>query len=239
MLTLHVKAPFGAFRHFATGSYRQSAPFVTPTAAYGLFLNLAGIESRRIDEKCIATDTQRRLPSCIIAIGIAGTPPRVARILHQLHNYPVGSTGKENAARAKGAKYNIQPITRETLCGIDAVLCLDHNATLEDNVREGLAAGVSSTLENGSPRYGIPFFGDNSYMIDSIDELTVGGLPDDAINWICRAEAFDDENEVADRFRMPLWIDRNDMTRTKTALFSTLAATQPPPAAWVAVSPPE
>ena len=45
MLHLRLKAPFGAFRTFTAGSYRPTAPFITPSAAYGLILNVAGIES--------------------------------------------------------------------------------------------------------------------------------------------------------------------------------------------------
>ena len=51
MIRLRVKAPFAAFRYFTAGSYRPTAPFVTPSAAYGLLLNLAGFDTRYDDGK--------------------------------------------------------------------------------------------------------------------------------------------------------------------------------------------
>ncbi len=46
MLALYIEAPFAACRTFTAGWYRPSATFLTPSAAYGLLLNLAGIETR-------------------------------------------------------------------------------------------------------------------------------------------------------------------------------------------------
>ena len=51
MMRLRIRAPFAAFRHFTAGSYRPTAPFITPSAAYGLLLNLAGVETRFDDGK--------------------------------------------------------------------------------------------------------------------------------------------------------------------------------------------
>jgi CRISPR-associated protein Cas5t len=45
-LYVYVEAPFAAFRTFTAGWYRPTAAFLTPSAAYGLLLNVAGIESR-------------------------------------------------------------------------------------------------------------------------------------------------------------------------------------------------
>jgi CRISPR-associated protein Cas5t len=44
-----MEAPFAAFRTFTAGSYRPTAEFITPSAAYGLLLNVAGIEMREYD----------------------------------------------------------------------------------------------------------------------------------------------------------------------------------------------
>ena len=47
MLLLYIKAPFAAFRTFTAGRYRPTAPFLTPSAAYGLVLNAQGFGASR------------------------------------------------------------------------------------------------------------------------------------------------------------------------------------------------
>ena len=41
MLTLYIEAPFAVCRTFTAGWYRPTATFLTPSAVYGLLLNLA------------------------------------------------------------------------------------------------------------------------------------------------------------------------------------------------------
>ena len=55
MFCLLIESRFAAFRPFITGSFRPTAPFITPSAAYGLLLNLAGIEMREDDGKSAMT----------------------------------------------------------------------------------------------------------------------------------------------------------------------------------------
>jgi CRISPR-associated Cas5-like protein len=45
-LFLHIKAPFASFRPFQSGSYRSTTPVPSPSAVYGILLNIAGIEQR-------------------------------------------------------------------------------------------------------------------------------------------------------------------------------------------------
>ena len=45
-LWLHIRAPFASFPNLRTGTYRDTMPIMPPSAAYGLILNLAGIEMR-------------------------------------------------------------------------------------------------------------------------------------------------------------------------------------------------
>ena len=170
MLMMYVGAPFAAFRPFVAGSYRQTLPFVTPTAAYGLLLNLAGIESRRIEPDATATDTAFGLPPCELAIGVLRAPA-VGRMLQQLHNYPVGSSGKDHAPATKGTKYNIQPIVREVLFGVEAIIGLRGDDELEALVCAGLDKGLTSARRDGQPRYGVPFLGDNSFLVDVLKVL--------------------------------------------------------------------
>ena len=75
MLCLYLQAPFAVCRTFAAGWYRPTATFLTPSAAYGLVLNIAGIESRLREEdaahdgKTPASLIQLGLPKVRIAIG--------------------------------------------------------------------------------------------------------------------------------------------------------------------------
>lgn len=232
MLQLRLKAPFGAFRTFTAGSYRPTAPFVTPSAAYGLVLNVAGIESRYDDGQAAMTLMKLDLPRVEIALG-AITFPEIQSIYQQLHNYPVGATGKNRAAETKGAKYNIQPVHREFLSGLDAYLCLRGNETLEGQVREGLRLGAR-TLCEGRPRYGIPFLGDNNFMIDVLRE----DLAPKPAYWYQRIT--NQIGSVRGRCRLTAWIDRADMSRTSAFLYvpTEHAISGIPEEAWTPIDPP-
>lgn len=230
MLRLLVKAPFAAFRSFTAGAYRPTAPFITPSAAYGLILNLAGIESRLDGGQSPMTLTAAGLPQVEVALG-AVVAPEVQAIYQQLHNYPVGSTGRDRASEVKGAKYNIQPIRREFLSRFEAYACLRGNAALEERVR-GVVAGTAPA--GAVPRYGIPFLGDNSFMIDVIREETE---PRPA-HWYRRLSR--EEGAVPGRCRLPVWIDRGDMTLTRTAIYAPVrpAVAGIPEEAWTLIEPP-
>lgn len=233
MLCLRVKAPFGVFRTFTAGSYRPTAPFITPSAAYGLFLNVAGIESRYDDGYLPTTLMRPGLPRVEVALGAIAFP-EVQSIYQQLHNYPVGATGKERADYCKGAKYNIQPVRREFLSGLDAYVCLRGNSALEEQIRAGLREGARWTSE-GRFRYGIPFLGDNSFMIDVLREEPSPG----PAHWYRRLIR-DDARPVDGRCRLTVWIDRADMSSTQALLYAPLktAVSAIPEDAWTPIEPP-
>src|SRR5947209_665819 len=167
MLCLYLQAPFAACRTFTAGWYRPTATFLTPSAAYGVLLNVAGIESRLREEEdghdgeTPASLTRPNLPKVRLALGAPAAPeaeryPRVQTVFQQLHNYPVGTSGQERAESTKGNKYNITPVRREFLTGLRAIIALDSNPDLEDRVRRGLRG------EFNVRRYGLPFLGANA-----------------------------------------------------------------------------
>lgn len=234
MLWLRVIAPFAAFRSFTAGAYRPTAPFITPTAAYGLLLNIAAIETRRDDGRSPMTVTADRLPSAEIALG-AVRLPTIQTLYQQLHNYPVGSVAGARLERAKGTKPNVQPIRREYLADLDGYVCLRGNDELEARVRAGLHEGAGYSPD-GRPRYGLPFLGDNSFTLSVLREET-DTVP---ARWYVRVRREQGPN-VPNPCRLTVWIDRADSSRTVTRLFGRgdEATIDPPPDAWTAIQPPD
>jgi len=253
MLALYVEAPFAAFRTFTAGWYRPTATFVTPSAAYGLLLNVAGIDSRlREGEtghagKTPATLAKPGLPSVELAVGVPEFCvrrgrivrlqsdqlfPRMQTIFQQLHNYPVGTSGAERAGSTKGNKYNITPVRREFLSGLRAVIALRGNDDLADRVRRGL------TGEFASGRYGIPFLGDNAFLIDRLEVLANLG----PVRWY---ETMGRDSDAGGRdraTRLTVLIDRADLSRTSSSLFAPqaqAASDDPPTRAWTGINPPQ
>lgn len=229
MLWLYLQAPFAAFRTFSAGSFRPTAPFVTPSACYGLLLNLAGIEMRRDDGKSAMTLIGTDLPRAEIALGALGHPGRHS-LYQQLHNYPVGSSGKEHAPACKGSKYNITPARRAFLSDLRACVGLRGNDKLAEAVLDGLRG-------RGPTRYGLPFLGDNSFLPDRIDALEGPRAARWLVPMAGDEEAGMDAGAGMEPMRLTVRIDRADMSRTESRLFLlTEAPTDTvPEAAWTAV----
>lgn len=243
MLTLYVKAPFAVFRTFHTGSFRPTAPFITPSAAYGLVLNLAGVETRFDDGKSPMTLMKDNLPILRIALGAVVERgkntsrdmhpkfPGTATVFQQLHNYPVGNSGKEHAAATMGTKYNIIPVRREFLYGFEALIRVDADRDLETRVQKGLEGQLPE------PRYGLPFLGDNAFMPDVIEVCD----QEKEAYWLEKMTLFDINNPPTGAIRLTVWIDRADMSKTTSHLYvpTNRATAAPPASAWTHVGPPQ
>lgn len=217
---LHIRAPFGAFRWLQAGVYRASSPTIPPSAAWGLVLNLAGIETR---DKAPTAITLRKsdVPQFQVAIGEV-REPQVNSLYQQLHGYPVGNSGKELAALAHGSKFWIVPVRREILTDIDLVVGVrDDDGTLESMVRNGLSGQ--------NARYGLPFLGDNNFLIDRVEVLSEPPIA----SWFCHIE--DDRIEpVRNTCRLTIDIDREDSAKTKSDIFyrTNDRSSVPPESAW-------
>lgn len=243
MFWLRVEAPFAVFRTFTAGWYRPTATFLTPSAAYGLVLNLAGIDSRLRegeeghDGKTPATLTRAGLPGMKLALGVPATPgknrveddpeafPRVQSVYQQLHNYPVGTSGRERAEECKGNKYNITPVRREFLTDLRAVVGIDTDGDFLDRLRRGLAGEL--------PRYGVPFLGDNNFLVDRAEEMPHG--PDQCYWFVPVRES--DCGPQPRTTRLTVQIDRADLSRTVSHLYVPCgsASNLPPGSAWTPV----
>ncbi len=239
MLCLYVQAPFAVFRTFAAGWYRPTAAFLTPSAAYGLALNLAGIETRRDDGLSAMTVTQFDLPAARVALGADplnphGPHPSTHTIYQQLHNYPVGESGKSRREEARGNKYNITPVRREFLADLRALVCLDFGD--RPDIEAAIRRAVAGEPDAAAGRYGLPFLGDNAFLIDKIRILDA---PEPA-HWYRRLGPDDEAGFLPLTTRLTIWIDRQDMSKTRSALFAPLESpsVEIPPAAWTAIEPP-
>jgi CRISPR-associated protein Cas5t len=227
MLILRLDAPFGAFRTFTAGSFRPTASFITPSAAYGLLLNVAGIEMRYDDGKAVATLIHAKgLPQVEMALGARDDLPKQQSIFQQLHNYPVGASGREHREAAMGNKYNITPARRSFLSSIHAYIGIRGNDLLEEQVLNGLSGVTPRT-------YGLPFLGDNCFLPDRLE--VVDRL--EPARWYERIDEVDEESVHEDITRLTITIDRMAMENTRSALFAPTQ--QPvldiPEKAWVKV----
>src|SRR5262245_41167424 len=238
MLCLYLQAPFAVCRTFTAGWYRPTATFLTPSAAYGLLLNVAGIESRLREGEAgrdggvPASLMRPGLPAARLALGAPkGDRPyiRVATVYQQLHNYPVGSSGQERAEAARGNKYNITPVRRELLSDLRAFVVVDA-PELEIRVLRGLRG------ELNEGRYGLPFLGDNNFLLDRLEERP----PVPEAHWYEQVTGSAPGGPRPGTTRLTILIDRADLSRTTSALFAPTehATTTIPDAAWVDIQPP-
>ena len=217
-LFVRVRAPFAAFRGMQAGVYRGSAPVIPPSAAWGLLLNFAGIETRSpgLPSTLIAPEA----PPLRLAIGALGAP-EVSTLYQQLHAYPVGASFKNLAEKTRGAKYAIQPIRREILVGLDCIIGVEGSQA----VLQRIESGIRGTLE--VERYGLPFAGDNNLLIDRVDLMEE--LP--RARWYVPIAKGSGPQRGS--CRLTVSIDREDSSRTRMLL---CAPTEPtatvPPAAW-------
>ena len=204
---LKIHAPFAAFRGFQAGVYRSTAPVMPPSAAYGLVLNLAGIEMRDYSNPK-TTEILKGLPNLRLAIGII-RPPEKSSTYQQLHSYPVGNSGKELAALTKGAKFWITPVRREMLINYAGVIGVQ---TDDKSLKEKVKRGLRGELENS--RYGLPFAGDNNFLFDKIEVLDEP--PEDVI-WYVRHQS--DDKQVKGSCRLYVSINRTDNSKTTSSIF--------------------
>jgi CRISPR-associated protein Cas5t len=219
---LHIHAPFAAFRGFQAGVYRSTSPVMPPSAAYGLVLNLAGIEMRGASDKVI-TLIRPNLQPLRLAVGLVKSPERNS-LYQQLHSYPVGNSGKELAQLTHGAKYWIAPVRREVLVDYEGIIGVQ---TSDEGLRDQITKGLHGEL--GMPRYGLPFAGDNNFLFDYIKEVE---RPPVTTQWYARMRP--DDLPRKGSWRLTVGIDRADNSKTTSYLYAPAEETAafPPDAAW-------
>ncbi|XPM53221.1 MAG: type I-MYXAN CRISPR-associated protein Cas5/Cmx5/DevS [Leptolyngbya sp. IPPAS B-1204] len=235
-LWLRIRAPFAAFRGFQAGVYRATAPVMPPSTAFGLMLNLAGIEMRDTANRP-TTLIRSDLPCLKLAIGSAckalpsgdlapEIESEICTLYQQLHSYPVNPNNpqaKQLAPGTKGAKYWIVPVRREFLVGLDMVLGVQ---TTDSELLQRVQQGLRGELPQ--PRYGLPFAGDNNFLFDRIDVLHEP-IP---TLWYVRMQP--DDPPMRGSYRLTVGIDRADNSKTTSYLYAPIeqATIEPPRNAW-------
>ena len=220
---LLVDAPFASFRWLQAGVYRGTFPVIPPSAAWGLALNLAGIETRG-DVGDVVTPIRPDAPHLDVAVGVVRAGQR-STLYQQLHGYPVGNSGGALQARAHGQKYWIAPAKREILVGLRCVIGVRGADAVIERIPLGLAGSL--TID----RYGLPFAGDNQFLFSRIDVIT----PADDVRWFVPVLPGETPK---DSTRLTTVIDRANASRTRAPLFApTPSACACPPEAWVDIGP--
>lgn len=221
-LWLRVCAPFAAFRGFQAGVFRASAPVMPPSTAYGLILNLAGIEMRD-SLQTVTTLIRADISKLQIAVGLVSLPER-SSLYQQLHSYPVGASGKELKEKTHGAKYWITPVRRELLTDYDGVIGVQsEDESLFKQIKKGLRGEQETT------RYGLPFLGDNNFLIDRIEIVN-----EPPLKTLWYARMMPDDPPRKGSCRLTVGINRTDNSRTTSFLYAPLEDGQslPPETAW-------
>jgi CRISPR-associated protein Cas5t len=228
---LHIKAPFAAYRYFQAGNYRATMPTMPHSAAYGLVLNLAGIEMRvGMNEKTTRIKEtvrdysfeEENIPSLEIAIGDMENTSR-GSVYQQLHDYPP-SPKEAQLLRAKGTKPRILPTRREFLIGLNVVIGIKTNIP---EFKQKILDGMNGSIET---RYGLPFAGDNNFLFDTIGILDEPNIP---ATWYYPVSP--DEIPETETVRLTVGINRLDNSETTAPLFAVTKekSVYPPPNAWV------
>lgn len=221
-IVLRLDAPFAAWRWLQAGVFRGTFPVIPHSAAWGLALNLAGIETRG-DLNEVTTPILEDAPSLAIAVALERYGIRNT-IYQQLHAYPVGNSGADFKARTRGSKYWIAPAKREVLSDVIALVGVRGPSGIVNQMLRGLDGDGIAT------RYGLPFAGDNQFLFSKIE----------VVKHDCEADWFvpvQPGERMTRSTRLTTNIDRCDSSKTQAPLFAPLRASAPPERSWIDIGP--
>lgn len=222
IVMLQLDAPFAAWRWMQAGVYRGTFPVIPPSAAWGLVLNLAAIETRGAMDEPV-TPIRDDAPGLEIAVGTI-KPGQRSSLYQQLHSYPVGNSGAELKARTFGNKYWIAPARRELLVDSVSVVAARGDVAILGRVAEGLSGRLPVA------RYGLPFAGDNQFLFNNIT-IVPNTLQ---ARWYVPTSGVESTPETT---RLTTKIDRRDASKTLAPLFAPSPPGPVPEEAWVWVGP--
>ena len=227
MIVLLIRGPFARFQPLSAGTYRATMRFMPHSAAYGLVLHLAGIESRLEDPRFsgnpgsagpssgeVSGRGGRALP------GRAGWLPADPQLPRRDH------AGKDHAADCFGQKYNVQFVKREYLTDLNAAIAVEAGEELIDRIREGVLGGTSRAGDNR----GVVFLGDRDFEASHIS--VSDKVP--ASYWYEPVSRDQRIGDVRHSTYLTVRIDRSDSSKTISKLFCPVSTptSEIPAEAW-------
>jgi CRISPR-associated protein Cas5t len=225
-MVILVRGPFARYQPLSAGTYRATMKFMPHSAAYGLVLNLAGIESRLYDSKFSETQVRPDLPAARIAVGAVARFPAVQVGCQQIHNYPVGPAGKDHAPDCFGQKYNVQFSKREYLSNLSVAIAVDAAKDLLAQVRDGILGNTGYS----DAKRGVIFLGDRDF---EASHVSIADEVPQAFWYrpVAREETIGD---VQNSTYLTVRIDRSDSSKTVSKLFCPVpeATSKIPAEAW-------
>lgn len=248
MVGLEIGAPFGTFREYERGASRNTQEFLSHSAAYGLILNILGIEMREAGTFA-PTLTKADLPRFRIALASLSGLPRQQRLLTHVHT-TLQSGHAEKSAAAHGHKYHIIPVRRSFLSKLSC-LCLIDSPDMDLARLQQAVEDPGDKLDSGGARYGLPFLGDNSYFLERLEVLDPSS-EEREVDWVVKApfevaqdldpwSQLENESDFQKQtpFRLTAWAARKGTQETRVGEFvwQRGRGSHPPDDAWVEVGP--
>lgn len=202
------------------GGIQATWPIPTPSEAYGILLNLCGVDVN--DHGCQpALPARRDAPSFWVAIGSQATAGG-GKILSHQHFHRVGKEGTD----PRGMKTSIEPASREVLVGTQFVLGMaDEDRALIDR--------IITCLRGDIPAYNFLTAGTSDSLIDRVKVLDAPP----AANWYITPEPGKSPGRGSHRF--PIWLDRRNEGKSRWGILCPSGlSNNVPVAAWIRVGPP-
>lgn len=174
LLILNIQAPFASWRSFSTGRAQGVLPVIPPSAAFGLFLNLAGIEMKAgVLEKMkgntyFCHPNRDDLPHLEVATGTCSDMSS-GELIHHMHGYVQtvskgtlgGKKQKEYEDSFHGRKFSIFLGRRKYLNGYNGLVACRNNPEIISKIRHNLEHGTDD----------VPFAGSTNLTFDVIREV--------------------------------------------------------------------
>ncbi len=161
--------------------------------------------------------------------GPKGPFPSIHSLYQQLHNYQSELPARSGRTIPKATSTTSLPCARISRRPC-ACIVLDGNPDLEHRIQVSLST-------TNSARYGLPFLGDNAFLIDRLEAREIPPVS----HWYCHLHHDDVSGSIPHTTRLTIWIDRQDMSKTRSALFAPRqdATAEIPVEAWTTIEPPQ
>jgi CRISPR-associated protein Cas5t len=238
-LIVRVTAPHAVFKMHSAGAFQGTLPVMPPSTAYGLVMNMAGINIRgeptpvrKADAGYFSTLSidKAKCPKVSIAVGLFSVPERGV-ILYHAHRYlsVLNKPDVERLGKYKpyGRKNAITPTKQQFLVNYDGAIGI--------RAPENLIEKIMDTMLGRKAHGGVLFAGSSDYLIESIQAT------DKPAAWysiLTKSELHKrlEKSEIPPGLiRLPVSIDRDNCTKTLSMMFAPVETytNNPPESSWV------